>query len=69
MDCNSVTFEELDLLEQDLRRQLSELEDVRFAMMHDPAFGFATLTAPRGVPSPEMIEVNAHRRVMADSVS
>ncbi|MBI5030933.1 MAG: sensor domain-containing diguanylate cyclase [Chloroflexi bacterium] len=69
MECHWSTFQELDLLEQDLRRQLSEVQDTRFAMRHDPAFGFSALTTPRLARSLEMIDADLHRRIWSDSIS
>ncbi len=63
------TFQELDEEEQELRRRLSEIEDVRYAMLHDPAFNFALLDKPADPQPPQFIDANFHRRVWIDAIN
>lgn len=67
MCCEMWTFQELDLQEQELRQQLSEVEDIRFAMTHDPAF--MLLAAPPKPNSIALADADYHKRIWADSMS
>ena len=67
--CNEAfTFQELDLKEQELRRQLSELEDIRFAMSHDPAFQMMRRSPAAALSPHPFVDADFHRRMWADAI-